>query len=47
MARPTQTPQNKNQEPIGGYIAHFFKFLAVFIFIIGVSLFLFSFTAGA
>lgn len=29
------------------YIGHFFKFLAVFIFIIGVSLFLFSFTSGA
>lgn len=32
---------------IGEYIGHFFKFLGTFIAIIGISLFLFSFTAGA
>ena len=41
----------KDKKPVrafvGEYIGHFFKFLAVFIFIIGLSLFLFSFTAGA
>lgn len=33
--------------PLGDYVGHFFKFLATFIFIIGLSLFVFSFTAGA
>jgi hypothetical protein len=31
----------------GEYVHHFFKFLATFVVIIGIALFLFSFTSGA
>ena len=40
-------PRKPSKRVVNEYIGHFFKFLAIFIFIIGVSLFLFSFTAGA
>jgi hypothetical protein len=33
--------------PMGEYVGHFLKFLATFVLIIGLSLFLFRFTAGA
>lgn len=39
--------QKDSRPPIGEYVGHFFKFLAIFVLIIGISLFLFSFTAGA
>ncbi|HEY0010908.1 MAG TPA: hypothetical protein VGB97_03305 [Candidatus Paceibacterota bacterium] len=40
-------PPQHDDQPVGEYITHFFKFLATFVLIIGVSLFLFTFTAGA
>lgn len=32
---------------IGEYVGHFFRFLATFVFIIGIALFIFSFTSGS
>ncbi|HEX8591181.1 MAG TPA: hypothetical protein VF696_00285 [Candidatus Paceibacterota bacterium] len=41
-------PPKKQMEGLAKeYVAHFFKFLGTFILIIGISLFLFSFTSGA
>jgi hypothetical protein len=42
---PFKSPDDPR--PRGEYLRHFFKFLATFTLIIGISLFLFSFTAGA
>jgi len=40
-------PRNTEDKSPGDYLKHFFKFLTTFVLIIGISLFLFSFTAGA
>lgn len=40
-------PKKPAKSYFGEYVGHFFKFLGTFIAIIGISLFLFSFTAGA
>jgi hypothetical protein len=38
--------KRKIQDGMGKYITHFFKFLATFVIIIALSLFLFSFTGS-
>lgn len=41
--RPDQGPKNGS---LGEYLRHFLKFLTTFVLIIGIALFLFSFTGG-
>ena len=40
-------PKRPVREYVSEYVGHFFRFLATFVLIIGISLFLFSFTSGA
>ena len=40
-------PKKPGRRFTGEYFRHFLKFLATFVVIISISLFLFSFTAGA
>jgi len=40
-------PKKPDKRFVSEYFGHFFKFLATFIFMIGISLFLSSFTSGA
>lgn len=40
-------PHRNHNHRTGEYLSHFLKFLATFVVIISLSLFFFSFTAGA
>lgn len=40
-------PQTPERGPMSEYLRHFLKFLTTFVLIIGIALFLFSFTAGS